>query len=127
MTAAAVALPTPEERDAGIRRYYSLGAFALLAGVPYTKLLAWRHGEHVWVPSPDIQIGRWPGFSLACIRAWSPDGKPFRRPATATFANAADTMRHYGMCRRTLWACIGDGSIPASVVWIDDRPGWRTW
>ncbi|WP_280451527.1 hypothetical protein [Nocardia cyriacigeorgica] len=124
MTRAAAALPMPDPRDAGVRRYYSLGTFAMLSGTPYAQLLAWRHGERVWVPSPDIEIGRWPGFSLACIRAWSPDGAPFPRPRTVSFVDAAETMRRYGMRRETLWACIGDGTLPGPVVWIDDRPGW---
>ncbi|MBF6164453.1 hypothetical protein IU486_06645 [Streptomyces gardneri] len=124
MTAAGAALPRPDRRDAGIRQYYSLGAFAMLAGHPYAQLVAWRHSTRVWVPSPDIEIGRWPGWSLACIRAWSPDGAPFGRPRTVAFTDTAETMRQWGTTRQMLWTCIDDGSIPAPVVWIDDRPGW---
>lgn len=126
MTAAAVALGQPDKRDAGIRRYYGLGAFAMLSGHPYGQLVHWRHGERVWVPSPDIEIGRWPGWSLACIRAWSPDGEPFGRPGTVKFRDAAEVARRWHMPRESLWACIGDGTLPGPVVWIDDRPGWRS-
>ncbi|MEV0293332.1 hypothetical protein [Nocardia sp. NPDC050710] len=124
MTAAIAEKYRPDRRDVGVRRYYSLGSFAMLSGTPYEQLLAWRHGPRVWVPSPDIEIGRWPGWSLPCVRMWSPDAPPFRRPRTAMFVEAAEMMRHYRTTRETLWACISNGSIPAPVVWIDDRPGW---
>ncbi|MEV4126112.1 hypothetical protein [Nocardia sp. NPDC049707] len=72
----------PDSRDAGIRRYFGLTQFALMTGVPVTKLSAWRHGTSVWVPTPDIDIGDHGGWSLTCIRAWAPDRKPFGRPQT---------------------------------------------
>lgn len=125
MTRAAVAVPGPDHRDAGVRRYYGLAQFALLSGVPYDQLRAWRHSERVWVPSPDIEVGRWPGWSLACIRAWSPDGKPFLRPPRVSFADTAETRRRWSMTRESLWLCIYDGTLPRPVVWVDDRPGWR--
>lgn len=124
MTAAAVAVPGPNERDAGVRRYYGLGAFALLHGTPYDQLRGWRHSQHVWVPSPDIVVGRWPGWSLACIHAWQPDWPPFTRPRAVDFADTSEMMRRHCVARETLWACITDGTIPAPVVWVDDRPGW---
>lgn len=125
MTRAAVALPQPDPRDAGVRRYFGLGTFALLSGHPYDQLRGWRHSEYMWVPSPDIEVGRWSGWSLACIRAWSPDAPPFRRPPLVSFADTAETTRRHRVTRETLWGCIYDGSIAPPVVWIDDRPGWR--
>ncbi|WP_028477903.1 hypothetical protein [Nocardia sp. CNY236] len=126
MTAAAAALAQPDKRDAGVRWYYGLGVFAMLSGHSYDQLVAWRHSERVWVPSPDIEVGRWPGWSLACIRAWSPDGEPFVRPPAVRFLAAAEVARHWRMRRQALWARIRDGSIAGPVVWIDDRPGWRS-
>ncbi|MGY4101577.1 hypothetical protein ACW2Q0_18780 [Nocardia sp. R16R-3T] len=115
----------PDSRDAGIRRYFGLSQFALIAGISASKLSAWRHSTHTWVPSPDIQVGDHPGWSLACVHAWSPDGDPFPRPPVVRFADtAAIKARYHGMPTTTLWACIGDGTIPRPVVWIDNRPGW---
>jgi hypothetical protein len=125
VTRAAVAPRPPDPRDAGIRRYYSLGSFALLHGTPYDQLRGWRHSQHVWVPSPDIEIGRWSGWSLACIQAWQPDWPPFTRPRLVSFADSAEMMRRQHASRETLWNCIYDGTVPGPVVWIDDRPGWR--
>jgi hypothetical protein len=115
----------PDSRDAGIRRYIGLVQFALIARVPASKLSAWRHSTRVWVPSPDIQVGDHPGWSLACIHAWTPEGEPFLRPPTVRFADAAAIRaRYHDMPTSTLWACIGDGTIPRPVVWVDNRPGW---
>ncbi|MEV4126948.1 hypothetical protein [Nocardia sp. NPDC049707] len=115
----------PDSRDAGIRRYFGLTQFALMTGVPVTKLSAWRHGTSVWVPTPDIDIGDHGGWSLACIQAWDPDRKPFGRPQTRYFADTATIRaRYHGMPTSTRWACIGDGTIPRPVVWVDNRPGW---
>lgn len=115
----------PDSRDAGIRRYFGLTQFGLMVGVPSAKLSAWRHGTHVWVPSPDIEIGDHGGWSLACIAAWTPEGDPFLRPPTVRFADTATIRdRYHEMPVSTLWACIGDGSIPPPVVWVDNRPGW---
>ncbi|MFD3748308.1 hypothetical protein [Nocardia sp. NPDC058633] len=125
MTSAAIALPRPDSRDAGIRRYYSLGAFAMLSGTPYQQLLDWRWSERVWVPSADIEVGRWSGWSLACIRAWSPDGSPFLRPPLVSFADAAEVRRRHRVARDRLWTRIYDGTIAGPVVWVDDRPGWH--
>ena len=128
MTRAAVALPRPDSRDAGVRRYYSLGQFALLHGTPYDQLRGWRHSTYVWVPSPDIEIGRWPGWSLPCIHAWEPDRPPFTRPRIARFADTAEMMLRHPVSHETLWRRINDGAIAGPVVWVDDRPGWlRTW
>ncbi|MFD6224358.1 hypothetical protein [Nocardia asteroides] len=125
MTAASIAVPGPDYRDAGIRRYYSLGTFSMLCGVPYNQLREWRWSERVWVPSPDIEVGRWSGWSLACIRAFSPDGEPFLRPPLMSFADTAEMMRRNVITREVLWGCIHDGTIARPVVWVDDRPGWR--
>ncbi|MET8877582.1 hypothetical protein [Nocardia sp. NPDC004604] len=115
----------PGRYDAGIRRYFGLGQFALLSGVPYRQLCYWRHSTHVWIPGPDIQVGDHPGWSLACIHAWEPEGQPFLRPPTTAFADmAAVRARYHGMPTNTLWACVGDGTIPRPVVWVDDWPGW---
>ncbi|MFC9892084.1 hypothetical protein ACFVMC_00180 [Nocardia sp. NPDC127579] len=124
MTAVAVMLGEPDARDVGVRRYFGLGTFALLSGHPYRQLIGWRHSERIWVPSPDIEIGRWPGWSLACIRAYSPDGPPFLRPNMVSFADTTEAMHYYGTSRKTLWACVSDHTIPGPVVWIDDRAGW---
>lgn len=115
----------PGPHDAGVRRYYGLGQFALLSDATYKQLCTWRNSIRTWVPSPDIEIGEHSGWSLACIRAWTPDGQPFGRPKTVKFASLAEIRRRYSdMPASTLWACIGDGTIPRPVVWIDDRPGW---
>ncbi|WP_433715386.1 hypothetical protein ACQP2U_16025 [Nocardia sp. CA-084685] len=115
----------PDSRDAGIRRYFGLVQFALITDVPASRLSAWRHGTHTWVPSPDIQVGDHPGWSMACIDAWFPGGDPFLRPPVVQFADtAAIRARYHGMPTSTLWACIGDGTIPRPVVWVDNRPGW---
>lgn len=102
MTRAAAALPMPDPRDAGARRYYGLGSFALLHGTTYDQLRGWRHNQHVWVPSPDIEIGRWPGWSLPCIRAWKPDLPPFPRPRVVRFADTTEMMRRLYVSRETL-------------------------
>lgn len=125
MTAASVALVQPDPRDAGVRRYYGLGTLAMLSGHPYQQVREWRWSERVWVPSPDIEIGRWSGWSLACIRMWSPDGEPFLRPPLVSFADTAEVMRRNVVTRDALWKCIYDGTIARPVVWVDDRPGWR--
>lgn len=115
----------PGPHDAGVRRYYGLGQFAVLSGVPYKQLRTWRHSLRTWVPGPDIEVGDHPGWSLACIQAWKVDGDPFIRPRSVRFADqAAMRARYHGMPPSTLWACIGDGTIPAPVVWVDDWPGW---
>jgi hypothetical protein len=124
VTRAAAALPLPDARDAGVRRFYSLGSFAMLHGTPYDQLRGWRHSTYVWVPSPDIEIGRSPGWSLPCIQTWEPDGPPFTRPRIARFADTTEMMRRHYVSRETLWGCIEDGTVPGPVVWIDDRPGW---
>ncbi|WP_062984622.1 hypothetical protein [Nocardia anaemiae] len=119
------ALYLPDRRDAGVRRYYGLGQFALLSDATYQQLCRWRHSAQTWVPAPDIEVGGHPGWSLPCIQVWARGGPPFRRPATVKFADlAAMRRRYYGMPANTLWKCIGDGSIPGPVVWVDDRPGW---
>ncbi|WP_433626096.1 hypothetical protein [Nocardia sp. CA-120079] len=115
----------PDSRDAGLRRYFGLTQFALMTGVAASKLSAWRHSTYVWVPAPDIEIGDHSGWSLACISAWSPEGESFLRPPTVRFADTAMIRdRYHGMPTSTLWACIGDGTIPRPVVWVDNRPGW---
>ncbi|MFE9323373.1 hypothetical protein ACIHDR_40410 [Nocardia sp. NPDC052278] len=115
----------PDSRDTEIRRYFGLTQFALSAGVPASKLSAWRNGRYTWVPSPDVQVGDHPGWSLACINAWNPGGDPFLRPPVVRFADtAAIRARHHQMPTPTLWACICDGTIPQPVVWVDNRPGW---
>lgn len=115
----------PDSRDAGIRRYFGLVQFALIVRVPASKLSAWRHSTHTWVPAPDIQVGDHPGWSMACVDAWTPDGDPFPRPPVVHFADtAAIRARYHHMPTSTLWACIGDGTIPRPVVWVDNRPGW---
>ncbi|WP_433679548.1 hypothetical protein [Nocardia sp. CA-119907] len=115
----------PGPHDAGVRRYFGLGQFALLSNATYQQLRKWRHSAVTWVPSPDVVVGDHPGWSLACIRSWSQGGPPFARPRTVMFADqAAMRARYHGMPTNTLWACIGDGTIPRPVVWIDDRPGW---
>ncbi|WP_433602702.1 hypothetical protein ACQPXH_13600 [Nocardia sp. CA-135953] len=114
----------PDSRDAGIRRYYGLVQFALVARVPASKLSTWRHSTHTWVPAPDIQVGDHPGWSMACIDAWSPYGDPFLRPTVVRFADTATIRACYQqMPTSTLWACIGDGTIPRPVVRVDNRPG----
>lgn len=45
--------------------------------------------------------------------------------AALAHADTAETMRRHHVRRETLWGCIYDGTVPAPVVWIDDRPGWR--
>lgn len=130
MTLPASAMPSaisyqPGPHDAGVRRYYGLGQFAVLSGVPYRQLCGWRHSLRIWVPSPDIEIGDRPGWSLACIQAWEPDGNPFLRPRAVRFADQTTIRdRYHRMPTSTLWACIGDGTIPRPVVWIDDQAGW---
>ena len=115
----------PDSRDAGIRRYFGLTQFALMVGVPVWKLSAWRHSLRVWVPAPDIEVGDHGGWSLACIRAWTPGGGSFLRPPTVRFADLTTIRdRYHGMPTSTLWACIGDGTIPRPVVWVDNRSGW---
>ncbi|MEV5840294.1 hypothetical protein [Nocardia sp. NPDC052112] len=74
---------------------------------------------------PDIRVGDHLGWSLACIQAWNPDGKPFVRPHTALFADIVTVkQRLHSMPTNVLWACIGDGAYPRPVVWVDDWPGW---
>lgn len=115
----------PGPYDAGVRRYYGLGQFALLSDATYQQLWRWRHSATTWVPSPDIEIGGTPGWSLPCIQLWARGGPPFLRPHIVQFDDTAAMSRRYrGMPVNVLWACIGDGTIPPPVVWIDDRPGW---
>ncbi|MGO4613560.1 hypothetical protein AB4305_16800 [Nocardia sp. 2YAB30] len=118
--------PAPHHHDAGVRSFLGMGRMATLADIDYDTLLRWRHCGPVWVPSPDIQIGRWPGWSQPCVEHWiAVDHQPFRRPECRRFADTAEMRRECRINWVTLWLCIGDGTIPAPVVWVDGRPGWR--
>lgn len=116
---------TPDPRDAGVHRFFGLGPFAVLKGVPYDDLVHMRHSERCWVPSPDIEIGDRAGWSLPCINLYRPYGRPFRRPPVRRFDDATAMMERFAVSRDTLWRCIEDGSIPGPVVWIDDQPGFE--
>lgn len=83
----------PDSRDAGIRRYFGLVQFALIVGVPASRLCSWRHGTHIWVPSPDIQVGDQPGWSMACIDGWVPGSR--RRPVPAAASCAIRRHRRH--------------------------------
>jgi hypothetical protein len=114
----------PRPRDAGVRRYYGLGAFAVYKGVPYAELVAGRHSGNMWVPSPDIMIGERGGWSLPCIQHWKPFRRKFVRPSILFFADATEMTEHHHLTLATLWTCIDDGNLAAPVVWVDDQPGW---
>ncbi|GAB0107693.1 hypothetical protein JMUB6875_66900 [Nocardia sp. JMUB6875] len=119
-------------RDVGAQRFLGLRRFAEVSGVPYAKLQKWRIRGPVWVPPPVVVIGRWAGWALPTIQAWTPDysvGTPvppqLRWPHPTI--QAADTItmcRLHNVATAGLWLRISRQEIARPDIWVDDRPGW---
>lgn len=117
----------PHPGDVGVRRFFGVCAFAARAGVNPDHVYKARYLDYrsLWVPAPDIQIGRRVGWSLPCAEYWRAlDYGPFERAPTAVFASTREMERHHRMRREVIWQEIRDGRIPPPVVWVDETPGW---
>lgn len=131
MTTAPWRMLTREQYDVGVRCFLGLHRFAELTDTPYDRLQRWRIYGPVWVPPPVVQIGRWPGWPLPLIQAWTPDWRvgsppdpwPWPYP-TFVFADSITMCREHKVASAGLWLRISQGDIPRPEVWIDNRPGW---
>ncbi|WP_280267599.1 hypothetical protein [Nocardia wallacei] len=121
------ARPQPHPLDAGVHRFLGLGELAARTKIDRRHLYRalGASSQHIWVPAPDVIVGRRPGWSLPCVdHWWRHDYQPFDRPPTMLFADTATMNRAYGTRWESLWQRISDGSISAPVVWVDNDPGW---
>lgn len=125
----------PPERarlDVGVRRYLGLRRFACEAGVPYDRLQRWRVHGPFWVPPPVVVVGRWPGWALPTIQAWTPDHvvgsavpPALRWPhPTLEYADSITMCRAHDCANAGLWLRISRGELAVPDVWVDDKPGW---
>ncbi|WP_280382736.1 hypothetical protein [Nocardia wallacei] len=117
----------PHPLDVGVRRYFGVRALSIRAGVNPDHVYKARttNSRLLWVPAPDIQVGRRVGWSLPCIEHWCAHSfEPFERAPTIRFASTREMEKHHRMRRETIWQEIRDGRIPHPAVWVDETPGW---
>jgi hypothetical protein len=106
--------------------YVGLKEFAEIAGIAYAELSGWYLEDNpVWIPAPDVLVGRWPGWTLPRVEQWTPSYAPFDRPDTRVYLDKTSMMRLDGArSYELLYLRILDRTTAPPVVWVDEHPGW---